>query len=95
MVKLSEPLPLRTSLELLNTLGERSLRAEAEAVFSQESLGRGRIAYRPGGKLARLGLQDEWTIGSFFAQVSRGKQVPCRRMRLLYARPEQPICMRS
>lgn len=86
---LSERLPLRISLDLLIMLGERSLRGEAEAVFSQESLAPGRIAYRPGGKLARLGLQDQWTFALFFAQVSRGLGVPCGHMRLLfYGRPE-------
>jgi len=65
MVELPELVPPGTALDLDISVGERSIHAEVEVVWSQDSL---RASYAHGCKFTRLELQDRLTLAVFLAK---------------------------
>ncbi|MFQ5848038.1 MAG: PilZ domain-containing protein [Candidatus Methylomirabilales bacterium] len=67
MVALAERFPLGTPLELLIFLGERSVRAQAEVVSSQDPFPEAPTSYPHRLKFTRLDFQDQLTLELFIA----------------------------
>jgi hypothetical protein len=65
MVELPELVPPGTALDLDISLGERSIHAEVEVVWSQDAL---HASYAHGCKFIRLELQDRLTLAVFLAK---------------------------
>ncbi len=72
MVDLPELFPSGTPLDLVITLGEQSIHAEAEVVWSQPPSDAATAAYRHGLKFTRLELPDRLTLAVFIAKVFGG-----------------------
>lgn len=72
MVELPELLPSGTAIDLNISLGERSIHAEAEVVWSMESSDEGVTLYAHGCKFTRLELQDRLNLAVFIAKVFGG-----------------------
>lgn len=66
MAELPEVFPPGTALDLDVTLGERSIHAEVEVVWSKESSS---DAHPHGCKFTRLELQDRLTLAVFLAKA--------------------------
>jgi hypothetical protein len=69
MVELPELLPPGTALDIDITLGERSIHAEVEVVWSRNSSD---TLYPHGCKFTRLELQDRLTLAVFIAKTYGG-----------------------
>lgn len=69
MVELPELLPAGAALDLDISLGERSIHAEVEVVWSKDSA---QDSYAHGCKFTRLELQDRLTLAVFLARVYGG-----------------------
>ncbi|MFQ5847127.1 MAG: PilZ domain-containing protein [Candidatus Methylomirabilales bacterium] len=72
MVELPELLPPGTPLDLMVSLGDRAIHAEAEVVWSQDRPGNAGTSYVHGFKFVRLELQDRLTLAVFIAKVYGG-----------------------
>ena len=72
MVELPELFPPRTPLALFIRLGEKSVRTEAEVVWSQEFPDPAGTSYRHGLKITQLELQDRLILELFTAKELGG-----------------------
>ncbi|MFQ5656424.1 MAG: PilZ domain-containing protein [Candidatus Methylomirabilales bacterium] len=73
VAEFSEMLPPGTPLDLHIPLGDKSIHAEAEVVWTQESPDQPGRSYRHGLKFTRLHVQDLLRLEVFISQVLRGK----------------------
>jgi hypothetical protein len=73
MVTLAERFPVGTLLDLLIFLGERSIRAEAEAVWCQDASPEQATSYLHRLKFTSLDLQDRLSLELFIAVAFSGK----------------------
>lgn len=72
MAELPELFPPGTPLDVLIPLGEKSIRAKAEVVWSQGLPNTVGNSYQHGLMFTRLDLHDRLTLRLFIAEVSRG-----------------------
>lgn len=72
MVELPEGLVPGTALDLVLTLGDHPIRAEAEVVWAQELPTTPAGSYRHGVKFTRFELQDRLTWAVFIAKAFGG-----------------------
>jgi hypothetical protein len=73
MVTLAERFPVGTLLDLLIALGERSIRAEGEVIWSQDASPEQASSYLHRLKFTSLDLQDRLSLELFMAVAFRGK----------------------
>jgi len=76
MVTLAERFPVGTLLDLLIFLGERSIRAEAEVVWSRDASQEQATSYLHRLKFTSLDLQDRLSLELFIAVAFSGKRGP-------------------
>lgn len=72
MVELPELFPPGTSLDLVVSLGDHSIHAEGEVMWSQSPSDVSRTSYPHGLKFTRLELPDRLTLAVFIAKVFGG-----------------------
>lgn len=72
MVELPELFPPGTSLDLVVSLGEHSIHAEGEVMWSQSPSDAPQTSYPHGLKFTRLELPDRLTLAVFIAKVFGG-----------------------
>lgn len=72
MVELPEPFALGTPLDLVISLGDHSIHAEGEVVWSQSPSDSTPPSYPHGVKFTRLELPDRLTLAVFIAKVFGG-----------------------
>ena len=72
MVELPEGLVPGTALDLVLTLGDHPVRAEAEVVWAQDPTDNSNSSRVHGLKFTRLELQDRLTLAVFMAKVYGG-----------------------
>ena len=73
MAALAERFPVGTLLDLLLSLGERSIRAEAEVVWSQDACPEQATSWLHRLKFTSLDLQDRLSLELFIAVAFSGK----------------------
>ncbi len=74
MAALAERFPVGTLLDLLLSLGERSIRAEAEVVWSQDACPEHATPWLHRLKFTNLDLQDRLSLELFLAVAFSGKE---------------------
>lgn len=72
MVELPERFPAGTALDLVISLGDHSIHAEGEVIWSQGPSDAARTSYSHGLKFTRLELPDRLTLAVFIAKVFGG-----------------------